>query len=159
MKYGSSKNVNLRKIKHSKHLLNVRNTDDFCVLYAIASGLFLNDKTIRDRSDPTETLYTNFIKSLNLQDVSFPGSLCDIKTLVNNNKSLDLTINIFSLIQNDVYSILQIGRGNVIINLLTIDLEASDFDKFNHKFTIGHVVLIKDLGKYNTIIEISYLYL
>ena len=88
-----------KKLQH--HLLDINSTDDLCVIYCIAAGL--HSGQMRDPTDSSDPVYTEFMKSLNLQDLEFPLAPTDISRFIEQNTHLNITLHTFHYYQNDVY--------------------------------------------------------
>ena len=147
MKYGCGIKIDMKQIPNNRHVLHIPNQDDRCVLYAIGAH-FLRSK-FKDPTDPRN--YNKFIKSLSLNKVEFPTNLVDIENLVEENEWLDLSVNVLTIFQSEIYPIgLSIGRGKNVVNLLAINFAEKKWNNHANKDAVGHYLLITDIDGFLT---------
>ena len=144
LRYGCAIKIDMKKIPNNRHILHIPNEDDRCILYAI--GAHFLRKKFRDPTNPRN--YSKFIQSLSLNKVEFPTNLVDIETLVDENKWLDLNVNVLTMFQDEIYPIgLSIGGGKNVVNLLAIDFAKT---KYANTEAVGHYLLITNLDGFLT---------
>jgi hypothetical protein len=124
-------------------LLNIRNNDNYCFVWSILASLFPVDTN----SDPmnTNSYPQNMHDILNLKDITFPLSLCNVHKFEANN--LNLNINIYSSSNDkkkyDIFPVYASKNSfvdnNKIINLFYIP-------SYHHQR--GHYCLITDLASF-----------
>ena len=77
-------------LKFKKSLLNIQNTDDKCIIWAITAALHpLSDNT---PNHTRTTHYKKYINECNVSNVTFPTPISDIPKLENNN---NIRINVY----------------------------------------------------------------
>jgi hypothetical protein len=130
--------VDMKNIKNKKHLINVPSKDNKCFLYCIAEALYgykINNKKHFKN-------YEKHIRKFDINGISFPVSVSDIKKFVKINPELDIKINLIFLSGEKVYPLeCGIGKGSITVNLLSVPIE-------NNDTTYYHFLLIKNLDKY-----------
>lgn len=89
------------KLKHKRGLLNIKNTDERCLLYCIAGKFLAKSIPLSEREKP-ET-YSHFLKNFNLEGVNFPISVEEITKLENQNQDLSFKVNVFMDIEDEIY--------------------------------------------------------
>ncbi|CAH1639518.1 unnamed protein product [Spodoptera littoralis] len=116
-------------IKHSRSCINIKNEDDCCFLWSIVAGLYPAKNNVCRTSS-----YPHYSSVLNIEGMSFPPTMNDIKQFEKNNPNM--SVNIYGL-QN---------------NIVTGPLYASKHKREHHfnllyieNNTVGHYCLIKDL--------------
>ena len=72
--------MNLYGIENSYQLLHIRNENDFCVLYSLATFFHRND--VQEPANPKNRLYLDFTTKLDVTNVNFPCEISDVETLV-----------------------------------------------------------------------------
>jgi len=142
----STDRLNLRDIKNNKFLFNPNNKDDKCFLYCIFNYL----------KSSLKGTFQSFEKSLNLQKISFPISIHNIKKFLRQNKHLNLCVNVLYRHTDGVIYPYEygLGSGDNFVNLLMVTRKVKT-KVFNH------FLQILDLGKflrqiYKTDDDISY---
>lgn len=76
-----------KQIKNKKACINIRNDDDYCFVWAVIAALYPVQKNASRVSS-----YPHFSTVLNLNNMSFPVSLTDIKTFEKNNDGISISI-------------------------------------------------------------------
>jgi hypothetical protein len=153
---GCGINFNINNIPNSKYLCNVKNNDNRCLLYAIASSLSYqkSKKFTPDRSHHIESpkRYDSDIAMWAKGNMSFPSTIGDIIKFVNNNKYLDIKINVLGYIQEELYPVkLNIGNGSTIINLIQVDMPNIENDAGNDHLKClsdSHYMSISNISKF-----------
>lgn len=117
-------------IKNTKSCINVKNTDENCFLWSIVAGLFPATRNVC-----RTTSYPHYSQVLNVEGMSFPPSVNDIKLFEKNNDQL--SINIYGL--DDNYAVTgplyrTIHKKSNHFNLLYVESKGR-----------SHYCLIKDL--------------
>jgi hypothetical protein len=135
--------LNIKNIVNNKFLYNPKNTDEKCFLYCVYEHLRSKSTTFKNR----KMTFKQFERKLNLQNITFPISILQVKRFCKQNSFLKLRINI--LLRNTKNHIfpLEYGIGESksakTLNLLLVQRKKRDsFD------TKNHFLLIKDLHKF-----------
>ena len=138
---GSDKDskLNIKSFRQKKFLYNPCNKDEKCFLYCIANFLYEDKLSEIEKKKKDEKKYKKFIKSFDIQNISFPISVSGIKKFLNKNKNLDLKINILQRDLNDTIYPMEygLGSGKKVVNLLMVG-----------KSNSNHFLLIKNPNKY-----------
>ena len=125
VRYGNATYNFDMKLPGKKHLAYITHSSQKCFLYAIAH--FFIGEEIENPYNGNSPEYFQFFKTLNLDHINFPLSIGDIKRFVNQNRQLDISINILGYFNGSVYTMhLDIGSGNSVINLLALDIFDSE---------------------------------
>lgn len=67
--------------------------------------------------------YYDFFDTLNLDGVNFPATIRDIKIFVEQNRHLNISVNILGYFHGNIYTMhLNIGKGEEPINFLALDI-------------------------------------
>ena len=138
-------NLNLTRVPNSKQILNVRNDDELCLLYTIASHFTRH--LFADEGNPEN--YTSWIlNNINTDDVNFPSDVLDVKKLVEKNPKLDMKINLFFLQNNEVFPLAtniknENQEGVNQINLLRVTGKSDEDSEI-----VSHWLLIKNLDSF-----------
>lgn len=82
------------KILNTKSCLNIRNNDDFCFLWSIMAHMYP-----ASRNSNRVSSYPHFRNILNINGMSFPPTLDDLKIFEKNNPNI--SINVYGLEQNN----------------------------------------------------------
>jgi hypothetical protein len=152
---GCGINFNIKNIPNSKYLFNVKNNDNRCLLYAIAASL-AHQKSKKFTYDCSHNIdspkrYNSGIAKWSVSKMSFPSNIGDIIKFVNNNKYLDIKINVLGYIQEELYPVkLNIGNGSTIINLVQVDMpnNENDTDDEVKCLSDSHYMSISDISKF-----------
>lgn len=126
-----------RLLKNFRHLFNPQ-TFTKCFLYCIAAFLLLRKNIKIDNLSIRKT-----IKKFNVANIEFPIEVSKIKKFLNQNKHLNLRVNILSIEKKSngfeqIYPIQYgVGSGKRTVNLLLVQLQDGH-----------HFMLVKDLDKY-----------
>lgn len=117
------------KIKNTKSCLNIRNSDYHCFLWSIVASLFPAKRNVC-----RTTSYPHYSEILNIEGMSFPPTLDDIKLFEKNNPTI--SVNVYGLdAQNCVTGPLYMSsKKSSHVHLLYIESKGE-----------GHYCLIKDL--------------
>ena len=108
--------------------------------------------------------YYDFFTTLELDGINFPATLSDIKRFLEQNKYLDISINILGYFNGNVYTMhLNVGKGSNSINLLALDVFDSktlegttcESSSYEHLLYITNIDL--DLALDSTIKLLSFL--
>ena len=109
------------RIKKKHCIINVKNVDNRCIVYAIL-GHFVEFKKGVNKNRPQP--YEPFMHLLDMSDVIYPASLASIPVIESNNTHLDLCINVYSLTSENEIIIEYISDKNDtsenIVNLLLL---------------------------------------
>ena len=140
--------MNLNGIENSDQLLNIRNENDFCVLYSLAAFFHRND--VQEPTNPKNRLYLDFISKLDVTNVNFPCEISDVETLVSNNSNLDIKVHLLCMHKKEMYPIkLDIGKGSKEVHLLIVDVGKKDKDSEKCAYNgFGHSVLILSIDDF-----------
>ncbi|XP_065178129.1 uncharacterized protein LOC135808825 [Sycon ciliatum] len=104
------------ELKKKKAIINVKNKDDKCLMWALLSALYPAKKN----SDRV-TQYTDYSNKLDLFGIDFPTPLSQISKVEKQNS---LAINVFGYEDNVIYPLLLTKkRGEKVINLLLYQKE------------------------------------
>ncbi|XP_065198789.1 uncharacterized protein LOC135830431 [Sycon ciliatum] len=104
------------ELKKKKAIINVKNKDDKCLMWALLSALYPAKKN----SDRV-TQYTDYSNKLDLFGIDFPTPLSQISKVEKQN---NLAINVFGYEDNVIYPLLLTKkRGEEVINLLLYQKE------------------------------------
>ena len=135
-RYKKSENVdvlNLKELRNTKYIFNPNNKDQKCFLYCLHHFL----TTVKNYKKN----FKQFEKSLNLKNISFPITIPHIKKFMNQNKNLNIKINILLRHTNkEIYPYeYGIGDGKCFMNLLLL---------YRQMGAKCHFLLILDLNKF-----------
>jgi hypothetical protein len=149
---GCGENFNINGIANSKNLINVKNEDERCLLYAVAASLAWQKSSsftpdcFYDGDIENPKRYDGGIAEWNVAEMCFPSSIGDIIKFVNLNKQLNIKINVLGYIQEELYPVkLNIGNGETVINLVQIDMPNDDDVKC---LSDSHYLAISNIGKF-----------
>jgi len=141
--YNKDDVLNIKNVVNNKFLYNPKNKDEKCFLYCVYEHLKTTSKTFKSKLKT----FKQFERKLNLQNISFPISILQIKRFCKQNAFLKLKINI--LLRNTKnhifpleYGIGEKGRTK-ILNLLLVQRKKKDSYE-----TKNHFLMIKDLHKF-----------
>ena len=118
-------------LKQSGAILNIKNNDNRCFLWAMLAGLY----GPTDRPEEVE-YYKPFETNLDMGGISFPVSLASLNRFENQNDGL--SVNIFGFENNEIYPLrITKLKGKKHINLL-----------FLQEGNLSHFCLITDLNRF-----------
>ena len=148
-------NMNFDKINNctKRGLLNIKNDDDFCLLYCIIAKFHSKSIPLSERSNPHS--YNVFFHEFNLKGINFPISTGDISLLEKNNSHLNFKINVFIEMDKEVFPIrmYDVDKNELapkkIVNVLLKECLTNDN---KHLF---HYILIEDVDKFFSTVYIS----
>lgn len=127
--------VNL-KLKHKRGLLNIKNTDELCLLYCIAGKFHSKSIPLDNREKPES--YTPFFQNFNLEGINFPISVEEITKLEDLNQHLFFKVNVFMEIENEIYQhrMFTIGEKQptdiTVVNVLLSEIHGEEGKIFHH---------------------------
>jgi hypothetical protein len=117
-------------LKKKQAVLDLKNDDEYCFLYAVIAGLF----TFKNqRQKYTVKYYKNYIKNFNLKNIEFPMKIKEISKFEKQNQHLNLCINLYEWSDNgNEIKPLQISKRNgTTINILYYKNHYSYIINFN----------------------------
>jgi hypothetical protein len=126
--------------KTTRGLLNIKNDDNFCLIYCILAKFHSKAILTADRSNPKS--YQPFFKDINLEGINFPISIDEITLLENQNSNLNFKINVFIEVDKEViparfYNIEKNELSpKIIVNVLLKELASDNGSIFNHYILI-----------------------
>lgn len=129
-----------RTSSRMKHIIDVENTDHKCFLYAVAGYWLTKRPKITSEALKKSHTYKKFINDqFNISGIEFPIKCANIDQFVNQNKHLDLTINMLSLdIKQRIFPLDSVGHGKNIVNILFYEFKSG----------VYHAVYITDIDKF-----------
>lgn len=132
-KFNNEDKIDLKNIKNNRFLFNPSNKDNKCFLYTVYDYYKQNKQICKT--------YRQFEASLNLQNISFPITIPQIKKFCSNNKWLNLKINIlYRNTKGEIYPYeYGIGFGKNTLNLLLIMRKADTLNVINHFVRITNI--------------------
>ena len=133
---------NIKKIAQS-NMINVKNTDDKCVIWNIILSVF-GDKIKKDKTNPKNL--KKYLPLINDEDVEYPITEKDLQFLEDNNRKLNISINVFKYISSthiEPFYISRLNRKGIIrCNMLLIQNKKDDSSD-----EMQHLVHIKDMRR------------
>lgn len=132
----SDDKISIRDIKNNRFLFNPSNKDQKCFLHCVFH--IMKEKSPLQFSSKT---FKQFERLLNLENISFPISILNVKKFCKQNKFLNLKINIlFRNTDGDIFPYeYGIGTGQIILNLLVIKRNSKNIDVINHFLRITDI--------------------
>ena len=132
-------------------ILDIKMSNDCCFIYAIAAFLYQNKFDTLDKKEDASN-YTKLIQdNFNVKGIKFPTPFEDIAKFVNQNKNLDININIYTvkddelvLVVPNIVDIRNPGRRNVNLLALYPKTESDECEK-EMKLADAHFVLINKI--------------
>jgi hypothetical protein len=128
------------KLKSKRSLLNIRNNDDKCIVWAIAAALH----PCKSQNQYRPSRYRQYFDDVNIKNVTFPTSISDIHKLETNN---NLRINVYGYSSDP---------NQPKDKALNTDIFPRYISPYNYKTTVNvllianehtqHYVLIKSLN-------------
>ena len=108
-----------------KGVIDVRELSDHCFIYSLAASLKHTDyETLEEKEDPSN--YANFIdENFCIGDLKFPIKHTDIQKFVDMNPHLNISINVHTLINDEIDTIMNHVKhsnnsGEISVNLLAL---------------------------------------
>lgn len=136
------KKISIENFKNKKFLYNPCNNDEKCFLYCIAYSQY-GKHFENTTSKKIDLKLKKYIKTFNVENISFPTSIEDIKKFLKRNPQLDIKINILYQDKDGKIYPLEYGLGNgkKFVNLLMLQRKKEDS-------AVNHFLLIKNADKY-----------
>ena len=135
---GGCGSIPLAKMRNNKHLFSPSNNDNKCFLYCIAYFLLFGSIVNKSIPDFSIQMYKK-VKTFNIKGISFPMGVREIKKFLNQNKKLDLSVNmLYRTTRDEIYPLeYGLGKGKNIVNILLVETNQG-----------GHYLLIKNADRY-----------
>lgn len=118
-------------VRNSKSCINIKNSDNCCFLWSVVAGMFPAKNNVCRPSS-----YPHYSRVLNIEGMSFPPSISDIKLFEKNNSKI--SINIYGLNKHIVVGPLYKTNTKKQNHFNLLYLESDDK---------AHYCLIKDLAR------------
>ena len=146
-------NIYPRKKRYKDVLLDIKRTNEKCFLYCVAAGLeHQKFKSFAEKENPNN--YVNFInQEFNIEGIEFPIKMSQIQQFVKQNSHLNISINIYTILDKQVKSVMtnitcSQEESPTFIDLLAVFPHSTE----NESCTLqkGHFILISDPCKFFT---------
>ena len=146
-------NIYPRKYRHKDVLLDVKRTNEKCFLYCVAAALESGKfKSAVEKENPKN--YVDFInKEFDIEGIEFPIKISQIQQFVKQNSHLNLSINIYAILDGQVKSVAtnitcEQEKSPTFIDLLAVFPHSTQ----NKSCSLqkGHFMLIKDPCRFFT---------
>jgi len=131
--------VSIREIKNNRFLFNPSNRDKKCFLHCVFD--IMKEKSPHQYGLKT---FKQFEHLLNLNNITFPITILNIKKFCKQNKQLNLKINIlFRNTDGDIFPYeYNLGHGHITLNLLLLRRTKNNVN------VVNHFLRIKNLNKF-----------
>ena len=132
--------------KTSRGLLNIKNNDNFCLIYCIIAKFHSKAIPCSDRAKPEP--YQPFFNNFNLEGINFPTSTDEITKLEKQNSHLNFKVNVFMEVEKEVIPVryYDLDKNELsprtIVNVLLKECKSSN-DEVSY-----HYILIEDENKF-----------
>ena len=156
--FGHNFEIDISRIYPRKHrkgevILDIKETNEKCFLYCVAAALESDKfKSAVEKENPKN--YVDFInKEFDIEGIEFPIKICQIQQFVKQNSHLNLSINIYAILDGQVKSVAtnitcEQEKSPTFIDLLAVFPHSTQ----NKSCSLqkGHFMLIKDPCRFFT---------
>ena len=133
-------------------ILNMKNTNNRCFVYAIAAFLYQDRFETLDKKENANS-YTELIRNnFNLEKIEFPTPFQDIRKFILQNEHLDININVYTVKEDELQLVFpnitsEKKPGSRNVNLLAL-FPKSNTETVEKKINLhdAHFVLINKIG-------------
>ena len=146
-------NIYPRKYRHKDVLLDIKRTNEKCFLYCVAAGLEHHKfQSLAEKENPDN--YENFInQEFNIEGIEFPIKMSQIQQFVKQNSHLNISINIYTILDKQVKSVMtnitcSQEESPTFIDLLAVFPHSTENESC--ALQKGHFILISDPCKFFT---------